>query len=442
MELYEALSLIQSAHTAGIGTYTADSSVNASWWGKVKRWFSKKIDQGLATTFDAHVIAGYRFLMRYYGDGDRIYIFGFSRGAYTARFLARMISKVGILSMGNEELVPFAYKIYQDYELGAYEGKKAPYIPNFKATFCREEEGHKGEGSGIKVHFLGLFDTVNSVGTLDVPMTKTMKMKRVEGTAEHVRHAVAIDERRVKFKAALLQQDSDDKPDSKDPNTAKRSEDSVPLLAKNSVQSDETDSSKEDIKEVWFAGNHGDIGGGWSAYPNMDSEDEAPTENVKDDQFQLSDIALKWMIDELGKLKDHPKFGPGKGDQIVWNAGKDGFLKSYEKRRLEALSGKQHDTMKKGGGSSIMKVIFWNLMGMFPPCTTCIAVAIGHRKLTTCTRNRISTFQQALGNHQRPLGLCCIPLEQGRHPRYSCWSTCASDRPGAHAERSSNVSAY
>ena len=378
IELYEALTLIQSAHTAGIGTYTADSSVNASWWGKVKRWFSKKIDQGLATTFDAHVIAGYRFLMRYYGDGDRIYIFGFSRGAYTARFLARMISKVGILSMGNEELVPFAYKIYQDYELGAYEGKKAPYIPNFKTTFCREEEGHKGEGSGIKVHFLGLFDTVNSVGTLDVPMTKTMKMKRVEGTAEHVRHAVAIDERRVKFKAALLQQDSDDKPDSKDPNVAKRSEDSGPLLAKNSVQSDETDSSMEDIKEVWFAGNHGDIGGGWSAYPNVDSKDEAPTENVKDDPFQLSDIALKWMIDELGKLKDHPKFGPGKGDQIIWNAGKDGFLKSYEKRRLEALSGKQHDTMKFGGGSSRMMVIFWNLMGMSPPCITCIAVAIGH----------------------------------------------------------------
>ena len=42
-------------------------------------------------------------------QGDRIYIFGFSRGAFIARFLARFISQVGLLSRGNEQLVPFAY---------------------------------------------------------------------------------------------------------------------------------------------------------------------------------------------------------------------------------------------------------------------------------------------------------------------------------------------
>ena len=55
---------------------------------------------------------GYRFLMRFYRSGDCIYIFGFSRGAFTARFLARMVSEIGLLSAGNEELVPFAYKNY------------------------------------------------------------------------------------------------------------------------------------------------------------------------------------------------------------------------------------------------------------------------------------------------------------------------------------------
>jgi uncharacterized protein (DUF2235 family) len=52
---------------------------------------------------------GYKFLMEYYEEGDKIYIFGFSRGAFIARFLARMLSQIGLLSKGNEQLLPFAY---------------------------------------------------------------------------------------------------------------------------------------------------------------------------------------------------------------------------------------------------------------------------------------------------------------------------------------------
>ena len=49
--------------------------------------------------------------MRYYSPGDDIYFFGFSRGAYTARFLAEMLDYVGLLSAGNEELLRFAWKV-------------------------------------------------------------------------------------------------------------------------------------------------------------------------------------------------------------------------------------------------------------------------------------------------------------------------------------------
>lgn len=70
------------------------------------------LDQAFAMTFHNHVLAGYRFLMRSYKPGDRIYLFGFSRGAFTARFLARMVSQIGLLCDGNDELAPFAYKIY------------------------------------------------------------------------------------------------------------------------------------------------------------------------------------------------------------------------------------------------------------------------------------------------------------------------------------------
>ncbi len=226
--------------------------------------------------------------MRYYGPGDRIYIFGFSRGAFTARFLARMIAHVGLLSMGNEEMVQFAYKVYQDYEMGV-KGARA-YMETFRSYFCRHEEMSlpdapkssniqvgkymdedveecsdeercrhnelenentkpKMVDTGIKVHFLGLFDTVNSVGTFDVPFTKTPKVSDVLGTAEHVRHAVAIDERRVKFKAALLAQDvkiryenssAESQPDGKF--TTKDHENCLPLKI------------EEVIKEVWFPG--------------------------------------------------------------------------------------------------------------------------------------------------------------------------------------------
>lgn len=89
---------------AGIGTYPAEGPVNVSYVRGLMRKFEAILDQGFATSFDAHVIAGYRFIMRYYNPGDRIYVFGFSRGAFTARFLARMISHIGLLSRGNDEV--------------------------------------------------------------------------------------------------------------------------------------------------------------------------------------------------------------------------------------------------------------------------------------------------------------------------------------------------
>lgn len=338
--------------------------MSTGWIGKIKQSISQAIDQGVASTFDSHVIAGYRFLMRYYGPGDRIYIFGFSRGAYTARFLARMVSKVGLLSMGNEEMVPFAYKIYQNVEMHVDQAET--YITKFKSTFCRDEhnsnEEHDEDEVGIKVHFLGLFDTVSSVAAFDVPFAKQIEPQVVSGTAEHVRHAIAIDERRVKFKAALFQQDAMKHPD-------------------------------EDIQEVWFAGNHGDVGGGWPAVSPEASSKAKPTlwqklgslifskkdldpskNDVKDDQFQPSDIALKWMIDELNKLGDEIN-----GDQIQWDKNSvTKFHQGYKERYLNALKSSLHDTMKFGGGSGWGMVVFWNILGMFSSNHICRFIALRH----------------------------------------------------------------
>lgn len=72
----------------------------------------KAKDSAVGTSFADHVMGGYKFLMRYYNCEDDLYFFGFSRGAYTARFLAEMLDHIGLLGAGNEELSRFAWKTY------------------------------------------------------------------------------------------------------------------------------------------------------------------------------------------------------------------------------------------------------------------------------------------------------------------------------------------
>jgi uncharacterized protein (DUF2235 family) len=228
VKLYEMLdrtALDQlSYYQPGIGTIAP-----VGIWGKVRRWLITRLDLAIAWLLEDHVSSAYRFLMRYYEDGDQIYIFGFSRGAYTARVLAAMLYKVGLLGKGNEELIPFAWDIFKrKYGDNIYRG--------FRNTFGRK----------VEVAFLGLWDTVSSVGwawnsvhfqfTKDNPIVHT------------VRHAMAIDERRTYFWQNLW-------------TTA-----TEPGL---------------DAVQVWFAGVHCDVGGGYV-------EAEAG----------LSKIPLDWMVRE------------------------------------------------------------------------------------------------------------------------------------------------
>ncbi|CAN9090359.1 unnamed protein product [Alternaria alternata] len=373
-------------YQTGIGTYSVDGGpINKSFIGNIQSKISKAIDSGFATTFDAHVIAGYRFIMRYYKEGDKIYMFGFSRGAFTARFLARMISTVGLLSEGNEEMVPFAYDLYQQYEQGkldrpeqkpkdpptatgstkasAASEERQPLLDQdtepdeqqlkkykldaFTATFCRSEGA---SNQRIKVHFLGLFDCVSSVSVLDSPFGKAPKAVDVVGTAHHIRHAVAVDEHRVKFKAALLDQDK------QHPNTL-----------------------KESVKEVWFPGNHGDVGGGWPAPETNESETKAgwwrrvyrslrsltdPKANGNSrelDPYQMSDVPLAWMIRELEMLEPE-----GSKSAIKWSPRKKGFKDNFCLNIQQAYKSPMHDTLRVGGGASLFKVMLWNFMDYHP----------------------------------------------------------------------------
>ncbi len=303
---------------AGIGTYeSGQTSVNLGPWGRFREKVSETIDDGFGTSFDQHVMEGYRFIMRYFDEGDKIYIFGFSRGAFTARFLSRMISTIGILSKGNEEMVRFAYKSYQDYEIGRGNFKNADahvvFMEKFKSTFCR---------TNAKVYFLGLFDTVSSVGTFDV-LSPRRFLPTVLKTADHIRHAVSIDERRVKFKPALLAQDQK-----------------------------KANMEIEDIKEIFFMGNHGDVGGGWAAPGNDIEHDEA------DDPVQLSDIPLAWMIRELQELDTEDSV-----NCIGFNDNVNVFLHNFDRKQKEAEEAPLHDPLSFGRGLTRSQVVGWNIMG-------------------------------------------------------------------------------
>jgi uncharacterized protein (DUF2235 family) len=164
---------------AGIGTYTTRASLSSNGVisvcilcqgtycpnlsQRLASWYNKAKDSAVGTTVDEHVMSGYKFLMRYYQNGDDIYLFGFSRGSYIARFLAEMLDHVGLLSAGNEELIRFVWKTFAKWQArqgghSAEEKQKAAemlkFMTAFRETFSRPVR---------RIRFLGLFDTVNSV---------------------------------------------------------------------------------------------------------------------------------------------------------------------------------------------------------------------------------------------------------------------------------------
>lgn len=151
--------------------------------------------------------------MRFYNPGDEIYMFGFSRGAYIARFLAEMLDHIGLLSHGNEEMVKFAWKAFSQWQSRPQSkdiegpGKAAAeqktqkmynFMKGFRETFSRPVG---------TIRFLGLFDTVNSVPRFETAWMQRSKFPyTARSSAKVIRHAVSIDERRAKFRQDLMYQ--------------------------------------------------------------------------------------------------------------------------------------------------------------------------------------------------------------------------------------------
>ncbi|KAF4618210.1 hypothetical protein D9613_011577 [Agrocybe pediades] len=185
-----------SLYYSGIGTYARPSWMSFNYY---KQAIYHKIDLAIAWEFEKTIMGAYSWLSDNYQHGDRIFLIGFSRGAFQVRALSAMIDKVGLLHKGNTAQVPFAYELYADPLSGQDQGntvdtsdtdpRRTWKAERFKSAFCHED---------VKVHFVGAWDTVSSIGLV-------RKKKLLPGTIDgmkHVcffRHALALDERRVKF---------------------------------------------------------------------------------------------------------------------------------------------------------------------------------------------------------------------------------------------------
>ncbi|KAJ3983508.1 hypothetical protein F5890DRAFT_1522779 [Lentinula detonsa] len=325
-------------YQAGIGTYTSPKVATP-----MMSRISKATDMLFANQLNAHVMDGYEFLMQNYTAGDRICMFGFSRGAYTARSLAGMLHKVGLLSKDNFQQVPFAYKMYTRVDKTGWEQSNA-----FKEAFCRD----------VTIHFLGVWDTVDSVGLIPkrLPFTTSNTIVRT------FRHAISLDERRAKFKPNLWNlpysrsEHSQDLPPSR-PTYSGFSYRSIgkervrqvsrspkqrlsPLPASIEWESSEDNrlsdfeerfslhsefnTTPTDVQEVWFAGCHCDVGGG----------------SVKNStRHSLARISLRWMVRECFKANTGMMFN----SQRLKSIGLDpSTLYPFVTPRLQPLSGENH----------------------------------------------------------------------------------------------------
>ncbi len=204
---------------------------------------------------DKNIMDCYRFLVHNHEEGDQLFFFGFSRGAYTVRSLAGLIRNSGLLRREHADRIPAAYDLYRQRSPGSAPGRNK----------AREFRRDHAVADLTPIEFLGVWDTVGALG-IPAPFLGTLGTGKYlfhdtepSKIIRHARHAVAIDENRQDFEPALW-----------------------------------TEKPGIDLLQVWFAGVHTDIGGGYK-------------------EHALGDHAGLWLAQEASRFGLHfaPHFGTG-----------------------------------------------------------------------------------------------------------------------------------
>jgi uncharacterized protein (DUF2235 family) len=235
----------------GVGTMGSQGALTI-----VGRGITKVLGLAFGYGLKANVAEGYKYIMDHYEPDDRIFLFGFSRGAYTARAIAGFINHIGLLPAGNENLIPYAMKLFWHDTKRPITDKEWDLAAQFSGKFARPDFRRKKPDA---IAYVGVWDTVNATGSLRrtvvLPYTASLELVR------KARHAVAIDELRRKFRPNLFKFDTKE---------FKRRENG-------------------ELKEAWFAGVHTYVGG----------------------DHELCDITLQWITDgaiEQGLLVDDEEY--------------------------------------------------------------------------------------------------------------------------------------
>ena len=222
---------------------------------------SKILDGAFGKSLGEHIMSGYHWLAQNYEESpenDEIFLFGFSRGAFTVRSLSGMIGTVGLLNLeqselNNSEKWEAINKGYTAYR------KKGRKLIEFQKEY---KDYFFNQGKPVDIKFIGVWDTVGAAGIpddaelLNAIFDKKHRWefhnKKLGAHVKHARHAMALDEKRSSFTVTRW------------------------------IEADD----HQDMKEMWFPGVHSDVGGGYA-------------------DSSLSDIALEWMIKEA----EVPKIG-------------------------------------------------------------------------------------------------------------------------------------
>ncbi|MGQ0586727.1 MAG: DUF2235 domain-containing protein [Gammaproteobacteria bacterium] len=198
-----------------------DEGVGTKWWNRLS---GGAFGRGLSE----NIMEGHAWLSRRHVAGDAIFVFGFSRGAYTARSLVGLIRKCGLLNSVTPETVKQAYELYRDKAAAPDDAKAA----EFRTKHSRE----------TRVRYIGVWDTVGALGIpiSQIPFSRDFYQwhdTELSRIVDYAIHAVAVDEHRRDFAPTLW---SKAKPEN------------------------------VKVEQRWFAGAHSDVGGGeGGALPNL-----------------------------------------------------------------------------------------------------------------------------------------------------------------------------
>ncbi|WP_162932983.1 DUF2235 domain-containing protein [Roseovarius sp. EL26] len=215
---------------------------------------------------ETNVLRAFEFLCKNYREGDRLYFFGYSRGAYTARALAGFINDFGLVDPQEFHLVAPAFRAWRRMSADDPRVKHAKLRMLEKAFQMRHPP----------IRFLGLWDTVSSlirirIGKGTIVEFGTHSSVDENPSVEAVRHVLAIDETRRFFRHQFWTEGQ--------------------KYYGNRFET-KNDPPPQDVKQVWFAGTHTDVAG-----------------SVEEPEAGLAKITMQWMREELDGLGiDHLDF--------------------------------------------------------------------------------------------------------------------------------------